>query len=164
MNVENQKQNGHALSIAHFSWEYPPAIWGGLGTFATELTKQQSLHGHHVNVFALNDENKLKQEELYNGVHVYRPKIIDFIDSLLLFSNTDLQSWGQNLSFFSTVFAYNLFSANTLIQNLAQSNGNKIDIIDGHDWLGILGGMMAKKSLHLPLMFHVHSTEQGRSM
>lgn len=163
MDHHQLSNNGHALSIAHFSWEYPPAIWGGLGTFASEVTKQQSQYGHHVNVFAINDQNKLKQEELFNGVTVYRPKIIDLTDSLSLFSNTDLQSWGQNLSFFSTVFAYNLFSANTLVQNLV-SNGNKIDIIDGHDWLGILGGMMVKKSLNLPLMFHVHSTEQGRSL
>jgi len=163
MNYHQETNNGHAISIAHFSWEYPPAIWGGLGTFATELTKQQSRYGHHVNVFAINDQNKLKQEELYNGVNVYRPKILDLTDSLTLFSNNDLQSWGQNLSFFSTVFAYNLFSANTLIQDLV-TNGKKIDIIDGHDWLGILGGMMAKKSLNLPLMFHVHSTEQGRSL
>jgi glycosyltransferase involved in cell wall biosynthesis len=163
MNNQQPSNNGHGLTIAHFSWEYPPAIWGGLGTFATELTKQQSRYGHHVNVFAINDQNKLKKEELYNGVNVYRPKILDFTDSLMLFSNTDLQSWGQNLSFFSTVFAYNLFSANTLIQNLV-TQGKHIDIIDGHDWLGILGGMMAKKSLNLPLMFHVHSTEQGRSL
>ncbi len=26
------------MKIAHFSWEFPPAIWGGLGTFATEIT------------------------------------------------------------------------------------------------------------------------------
>jgi glycosyltransferase involved in cell wall biosynthesis len=164
MNIKKNKNNGHKLTIAHFSWEFPPAIWGGLGTFTTELTKQQSLFGHNVNVFALNDDNKLKQEESYNGVKVYRPKTIDFSDSLSLFSNSDLQSWGQNISFFSSVFAYNLFSANTLIETLVKSHGKKIDIIDGHDWLGILGGMIAKKSLNLPLIFHVHSTEQGRSL
>jgi len=163
MNTPNMINNGNNLSIAHFSWEYPPKIWGGLGTFATELTKKQTHFGHNVNVFAVNDGNKLKPEDTYNGVNVYRPKMVEFTESLSLFSNNDLCSWGDNLSFFSTVFGYNLFSANTLVEQLIHDNGKHIDIMEGHDWLGILGGMIAKKSLNIPLMFHVHSTEQGRS-
>lgn len=164
MNMQNQSSNGNALSIAHFSWEYPPTIWGGLGTFATELTLKQTQYGHHVNVFAINDENKLKTKEEYYGVQVYRPTLIDTTDSISLFSNNDLRSWGSNLSFFSTVFGYNLFSAKTLIEDVIPHSNSKPDIIEGHDWLGIIGGMMAKKSLNVPLIFHVHSTEQGRSL
>ena len=56
---ENKKyQNSTKLKIAHLSWEYPPAIWGGLGTFATEITKKQVKLGNEVTVFAVNNENK----------------------------------------------------------------------------------------------------------
>jgi glycogen synthase len=161
--MQGQMNNGHRVNVAHFSWEYPPTIWGGLGTFATELTLKQSQLGHNVNVFAINDKNKSKIQELYHGVKVNRPTLIDTKDSLSMFINNDLQSWGSNLSFFSTVFEYNLFSAKTLIDQINQQQSD-IDIIEGHDWLGILGGIMAKRSLSIPLIFHIHSTEQGRSL
>ena len=161
MNHQNQ-QNG-SLSIAHFSWEYPPKIWGGLGTFATELTKQQKMIGHDVTVFAVNDRNRLKSFHEWNGISVYRPKIIDFTESLSLLSNTDLRQWGDHLSFFSTVLSYNILSASKLVDELTYSHNLSVDIIDAHDWLGILGGIMAKQEMHKPLVFHVHSTENGRS-
>jgi glycosyltransferase involved in cell wall biosynthesis len=162
MNHQNQ-QNG-SLSVAHFSWEYPPKIWGGLGTFATELTKQQKNMGHNVSVFALNDKNRLKPFHEWNGIPVYRPKIVDFTDSLSLVSNSDLLQWGDHLSFFSTVLGYNILSASKLIDELNHSPQKSVDIIDAHDWLGILGGMMAKQAIETPLVFHVHSTEHGRSV
>jgi len=160
MNAQN-KQN-ETLSIAHFSWEYPPKIWGGLGTFAAELTKQQKTIGHEVTVFAVNDKNRMESYHEWNGISVYRPKIIDFTDCLSLISNADLKQWGDHISFFSTVLSYNLLSSSKLIENCT-SHQSSVDIIDGHDWLGILGGIMAKKELKKPLVFHVHSTEYGRS-
>ena len=78
MNSQN-KQND-TLSIAHFSWEYPPKIWGGLGTFIAELTKQQKTMGHDITVFAVNDKNCLEPYQKWNDISVYRPKIIDFTD------------------------------------------------------------------------------------
>jgi glycosyltransferase involved in cell wall biosynthesis len=160
MNSYN-KQND-SLSIAHFSWEYPPKIWGGLGTFIAELTKQQKTMGHEVTVFAVNNRNSLESYQKWNDISVYRPKIIDFTDCLSLISNNDLKQWGTHLSFFSTVLMYNLLSSSKLVEN-CYSHQSSIDIIDGHDWLGILGGIIAKKELEKPLVFHVHSTEYGRS-
>ena len=160
MNSHN-KQN-ETLSIAHFSWEYPPKIWGGLGTFITELSKQQKTMGHEITVFAVNDKNSLETYQEWNGISVYRPKNIDFTDCLYLISNADLKQWGDHLSFFSTVLNYNLLSSSKLIE-ICSSHQSSVDIIDGHDWLGILGGIMAKKELKKPLVFHVHSTEYGRS-
>jgi len=161
----NQMQgpNGNKISIAHFSWEYPPAIWGGLGTFASELTKKQTDFGHKVTVFAINDQNKLNTSEIIQGINIFRPKTIDLTPSLSIFSNNDLLSWGQHLHFFSNVYSYNIMSATTLVDSLVSQQKQHYDIIDGHDWLGILGGMLAKNALNLPLIFHVHSTEYGRS-
>jgi glycosyltransferase involved in cell wall biosynthesis len=55
-------------------------------------------------------------------------------------------------------------SASQLVNSLVRKNGRSFDIIDAHDWLGVMGGMIAKKELNIPLFFHVHSTEVGRSM
>ncbi len=159
----NLQSTPSELRIAHFTWEFPPAIWGGLGTFATELTQKQVYLGHDVTVFAINAENRLIPEENWHGVRVYRPKTIDLTPSLKLFSNNDLKSWGEHISFFSQVLGYNFMSASKLIHSLIQEKNEYYDIVDAHDWLGIMGGMIVKKELDLPLIFHIHSTEFGRS-
>jgi len=155
--------NLNKLKIAHFSWEYPPAIWGGLGTFTNELTKKQVGMGIDVTVFAVNDGNKLKISEKIDGINVFRPKIPDITSSFYIFSNNDLKSWGSNFKLFSDVIGYNVLSASKVSGSFNQNNGQKFDLIDCHDWLGIFGGIIAKKELDIPLFFHVHSTEQGRS-
>jgi glycosyltransferase involved in cell wall biosynthesis len=55
-------------------------------------------------------------------------------------------------------------SASHLVNILVRKQNQTFDIIDGHDWLGIIGGMIAKKELNIPLIFHIHSTEVGRSI
>lgn len=152
------------MKIAHFSWEFPPVIWGGLGTFAFEITQKQATKGNSVCVFALNDENKLNTSDKLNNVEVYRPRTLDLTSTLRLFSNNDVRSWGSNFKFFADVMDYNINSASKLIKSLYRKNGESFDIVDAHDWLGIIGGMIVKKKLGIPLIFHVHSTESGRSV
>jgi len=152
------------MKIAHFSWEFPPVIFGGLGTFATEITQKQKAMGNEITVFSLNDQNKHKTSDNWKGIAVYRPKNIDISPTLNMCTNQELHSWGANFQFFSDVMGYNLFSASKL-SSLQNGNGGKsFDIIDAHDWLGIMGGIVAKKALDVPLIFHVHSTEVGRSV
>jgi len=151
------------MKIVHFSWEFPPVIFGGLGTFATEITQKQVAMGNEVTVFSLNDQNKLKTSDSWKGITVYRPKNLDIVATLHMCTNQELRSWGANFQFFSDVMSYNLFSASKLINLLTDNGGKSFDIIDAHDWLGIMGGIVAKKELDIPLMFHVHSTEAGRS-
>jgi glycogen(starch) synthase len=158
---QNQKLS---MNVVHFSWEFPPTIWGGLGTFITELSQKQVSLGNNATVFALNNGNNFSQSERWNGVEVYRPKTLDLSSSFKLFANQDVYSWGSNFKFFADVINYNISSALQLINTLVRTNGRSFDIIDGHDWLGIIGGMIAKKELKLPLIFHVHSTEEGRSL
>jgi glycogen(starch) synthase len=158
-----EKPNGKELHIAHFSWEFPPAIWGGLGTFALEITQKQAALGNKVTVFAINDKNKLVSSEQFNGVEIFRPYILNVSSGLYTFSNADVKSWGSHFSFFSTVMSYNIMSAAQLVECLVRKQGRTYDIIDGHDWLGISGGMIAHQELDVPLIFHVHSTELGRS-
>lgn len=152
------------MRIVHFPWEYPPVIFGGLGTFAMELTKKQFDLGNNVTVFSLNRDNSLPTYEKLNDIEVYRPKILDLTDVFRLFTTYELKSWGPNFKFFADVISYNMISASQLVNRLVRKEKKSFDIIDGHDWLGIIGGMIAKKELGIPLMFHVHSTEVGRSI
>lgn len=152
------------MRIVHFSWEYPPVIYGGLGTFTTEVTQKQASFGNEVTVFSLNKDNNYKTYEKLNGIDVYRPKTLDLTSTFHLFANPELRSWGPYFKFFVDVISYNTISASQLVNLLVRKDGKSFDIIEGHDWLGIIGGMITKKELKIPLMFHVHSTEVGRSI
>jgi len=151
------------VKIAHFSWEFPPMIRGGLGTFVTELSAMQVKMGNEVTVFTMNEDNKLITLDNYKGVEVHRPKIPDFSSTFFLFADAELRQWGENFKFFADVMSYNVLSASKLVHFLVGKSGRVYDVIDAHDWLGITGGMSAKKDLKTPLIFHVHSTEKGRT-
>ncbi|HDQ15467.1 MAG TPA: glycosyltransferase family 1 protein [Bacteroidetes bacterium] len=153
------------MKIVHFSWEFPPVIYGGLGTFLTELAQKQIILDNEVTIFTLNRDNELETYEKWNNViDVYRPKTLDVSSTYLLFADHDFRSWGEYFKFFADVVSYNTISASQLVNLLVRKEGQKYDIVDAHDWLGIMGGMIVKKELGLPLMFHVHSTEVGRSV
>ncbi len=153
----------YTMHIVHFSWEYPPVLYGGLGTFATEITQEQKKAGNNITVFSLNENNKYAIRETWRDIQVYRPKLVDGAPTFRLYANPELLNWGANIKFFSDVVNYNTLSASQLTNELVRSKKNHFDIIDAHDWLGIIGGMIAHKELDLPLIFHVHSTEVGRS-
>jgi len=152
------------LKIVHFSWEFPPVLYGGLGIFTTEIAQKQTVMGNEVTVFSLNKDNNYKPYEKWDGIDVYRPKMLDLTSTFHLFADPELRSWGPYFKFFADVVSYNTLSASQLVNQLVRTEKKSFDIIEGHDWLGILGGMIVKKELDIPLMFHVHSTEVGRSI
>ena len=152
------------MNIVHFSWEFPPIIFGGLGTFAMEITQKQAQFENMVTVFTFNKDNGLPAYEQWNGVEVYRPATLDLTSTFYLSADHELRSWGPYFKFFADVLSYNMMSASQLVNSLARKNRNTYDLIDAHDWLGVLGGMIVKKELKIPLIFHVHSTEVGRSI
>jgi glycosyltransferase involved in cell wall biosynthesis len=59
---------------------------------------------------------------------------------------------------------YNYLSAAKLVNELIKKESMKYDIVVAHDWLSAMGGITVKRESSLPLAFHVHSTEQGRTM
>jgi glycosyltransferase involved in cell wall biosynthesis len=59
---------------------------------------------------------------------------------------------------------YNYLSAAKLVNELIKKEGMKYDVVVAHDWLSAMGGITVKRESNLPLAFHVHSTEQGRTM
>ena len=59
---------------------------------------------------------------------------------------------------------YNYLSAAKLVNELIKKEGMKYDIVVAHDWLSVMGGITVKRETGLPLAFHVHSTEKGRTI
>jgi glycosyltransferase involved in cell wall biosynthesis len=152
------------MRIAFFVAEYYPRIVGGLGTYAVELTRQFIELGHDVVVFTLNPGRQLLTHELWRGIFVHRPQIVDLSSIFPLFVTEDLRRWGQNLQFFCDIFSYNHLSASKFVNEMIRKEHEKYDIVAVHDWLSSVSGLIVKKEIpEMPLVYHVHSTEQQRS-
>jgi glycogen(starch) synthase len=153
------------MKIAVLVYEYPPKIVGGLGTYAAEITRKFVLLGHDVTVFTMNDDKGgLPTRELLRGIEIHRPVHIDVSDSLPDVVAEDVKKWGRGIQFFSKILMYNYLSASKMINELVRDEDFKFDLVVAHDWLSIIAGISIKKELGLPLVFHVHSNERGRTL
>jgi len=146
-------------------YEYPPKIVGGLGTYAAEITRKFVLLGHDVTVFTMNDDQaSLPTRELFRGIEIHRPIHIDVSDSLPDVLAEDVKKWGRGVRFFSKILMYNYLSAAKMVNELVREENFKFDLVVAHDWLSIIAGITVKKELGIPLAFHVHSNEHGRTL
>jgi len=150
------------LRIGFFVYEYPPQIVGGLGTYADYITREFVGLGHDVSVFTLNSGD-LKTREILKGVEIHRPLIADASDVFPMFVAEDLREWGTNIRFFSDIFIHNVLSATKFINDLIKKEGYRFDVVCVHDWLSSIAGLIIKNETRIPVVFHVHSTEWGRS-
>lgn len=152
------------MKIAYYVWEYYPRLVGGLGTYAIEITRRFVVEGHEVIVFTLNPGD-LTTRELWRGIMIHRPKIVDTLPTLPTFVSEDLKDWGMNLRFFGDVFCYNLLSASKFLNELVRKDNEHFDVVCVHDWLSAMAGLIIKsEEKELPVVFHVHSTEQLRTL
>jgi glycosyltransferase involved in cell wall biosynthesis len=153
------------MKIAVFVYEYPPKIVGGLGTYAAEITRKFVLMDHDVTVFTMNDDGgTLPTREIWRGIEIHRPLHIDVSDSLPDVIAEDIKKWGRGIHLFGNLLVYNYLTASKLINELIKKEGMKYDIVVAHDWLSVMGGVTVKKESGMPLAFHVHSTEKGRTL
>lgn len=150
------------MRIAFFVWEFPPILVGGLGTYAEYITREYIELGHDVSVFTLNPGN-LPTRDIYKGVEVHRPLTADASNVFPVFVTEDLRRWGTNIKFFNDIFLYNILSSTKMINSLIEKEDYKFDIVCVHDWLSSIAGNIIKNETKIPVVFHVHSTEWGRS-
>ena len=150
------------MRIGFFVWEYPPAIVGGLGTYADYITREFVSMGNDVTVFTLNP-GTLKTRQVQKGVEVHRPLIADASNFLPVFVVDDLKRWGTNIRLFNDILIYNTLSATKFVNSMIKKEGCKFDVVCVHDWLSSMAGLMIKNETKIPVVFHVHSTEWGRS-
>jgi glycogen(starch) synthase len=152
----------NCLRIAFFVLEYPPAIVGGLGTYAEYMTKEFVALGWDVSVYTLNPGN-LQTREILGGVEIHRPLLVEANNVFPLFVADDLKRWGTNIKFFSDIFAYNMLSAAKMINAVIKKENYDYAVVSINDWLSSIAGIICKNELKIPVIFHVHSTEWGRS-
>jgi glycogen(starch) synthase len=150
------------LRVGFFVWEYPPRLVGGLGTFAEYLAHEFVDIGHDVSVFTLND-GSLKTREILRGVEVHRPLIADASNVFPFFVVDDLKKWGTNIKLFNDIFIYNILSATKFLNGLIKKENYHFDVVCVHDWLSSVAGLVVKNESKMPVVFHTHSTEWGRS-
>jgi len=152
--------------MAVLVYEYPPKIVGGLGTYAAEITRKFVLLDHDVSVFTMNDDTgSLPTRELWRGIEIHRPLHIDVSDSLPDVIAEDVRKWDWGgIHLFSKILVYNYLTASKMVNELVRSEGFLYDIVIAHDWLSAMGGIAIKRELDMPFIFHVHSTEKGRTM
>ncbi|MFH1538483.1 MAG: glycosyltransferase family 4 protein [bacterium] len=145
------------MKLLIFSFEFPPVIYGGLGTYALETTRKYVEFGHDVCVVAPNIGGDLPEKANWNGVEVRRPRSPEWGPALALFVDREFRAWGDWLSYLGDVLSYNLLGASGMAVG-----GQEFDVVIGHDWLGVVGAVLAGRALGAPIVFHLHSTEGGR--
>jgi glycosyltransferase involved in cell wall biosynthesis len=120
---------------------------------------------HDVTVFTMNDDaGSLPTREIWRGIEIHRPLHIDISDSLPDVVAEDVKKWGRGIQLFSKILVYNYLSASKLVNELIKKENFKYDIVIAHDWLSAISGITIKKEIGLPFVFHVHSTERGRTL
>jgi glycosyltransferase involved in cell wall biosynthesis len=151
------------LKIAYFVDEFPPFFRGGLGTYAMEITQAYVKKGHHLTVFSRN-RGKDATNDVWNGVKVHRPVLMNMVDVLPLITPGDVMKWDRNSqNFFMETMLYNFLSASKLINSLHAKDGQSFDLAVSHDWLAFPAGIITRSNIPVPLVVHYHSTEQGRT-
>jgi glycogen(starch) synthase len=97
------------------------------------------------------------------GVDIHRPLLVEANNVFPLFVADDLKRWGTNIKFFTDIFAYNMLAAAEMINVVIKQEKYDYAVVSINDWLSSIAGIICKNELKTPVVFHVHSTEWGRS-
>ena len=82
------------MRIAYMSIEFPPRIFGGLGVYVDEISREMVSQGERISVFTLGD-SKLERHQDRNGVEVFREVPVPIRDGLEIFLSPETLSWGE---------------------------------------------------------------------
>ncbi len=153
------------LNIAYISTEFPPRMFGGLGAYTLDMTRMLTKMGHSVTVYTPNDNATLLFREVIDGINVVRPQSYSDSDVIGQFLSEETRNrWGENgIEFLSDLLSYNRRSAELILDKI-KTNPNSIDVCVAHDWLSLPALIMIKRHSDIATVYHVHSTEVGRSL
>ncbi|WP_344306746.1 glycosyltransferase family 4 protein [Fodinicola feengrottensis] len=128
------------------SWEYPPAVVGGLGRHVHALSEAMAAAGHEVTVISRHAPGA-PADEIVNGVRVIRvpddPPLFEFNPETLL-------AWTMAFNHAVTRAA------------LAVCDEIQPEVVHAHDWLVAHAAATLKHHLGVPLVATMHATEAGR--
>ena len=160
-------------------WEFPPLISGGLGVACHGITRGLAQQGVKITLLVPRSTDrspkflKLVSAERVlsasrSGQDIDLSEIIPFISAYI--RPEDYEAWyrqafasgsptrllyGPDLDYETEKFA--------LAASIVASK-TRFDVIHCHDWMTFKAGMAAKKVLGAPLVLHVHSLENDRSV
>lgn len=137
------KKQSSRRKILMFTWEFPPNVVGGLSSHVYGLSRELVMLGIEVYVVTAYKDNIL-EEEIMNGVFVYRVKPLNERDE----------------SFLSWIGGLNLSMA---MKGIELAEKIKFDLVHVHDWLSGACGIALKECLSVPLLTTIHATEHGRN-
>jgi glycogen(starch) synthase len=143
------------MKTAFFSIEFPPRIFGGLGVYVNEMAKEMVSMGDNISVFTWG-ERGLERYEKLSGVEVFREVPVSLRDGLEGFFSAQTLAWGEGLRFLADLLSYNQLAAADLLET------GPWDLCVAQDWLGLPAAMAARRA-GVPMIFHVHGLETGRS-
>lgn len=143
------------MRVAYLSTEYPPLVYGGLGVYVDSISRALAMLGQGISVFTLGS-GALKRYEEQDGVEAFRETPVAMRDGMEIFLSPEALAWGSSLDFLLELLSYNLLAASDLLRE------GLFDLCVAQDWLGLPGAMAAKRA-GVPLIFHVHGLEIGRS-
>ncbi len=135
------------MNIAMLGWEYPPFKAGGLATHCYGLTRSLADNGVSIDFYMPKTSQTVKTDK-------ENLRIIQ-VGETSVFPYDRPQEKPFKGSFFDSVAHYN----GLLMQNVKGT----YDLIHCHDWLTMNAAMTLKKSMGVPLVLTVHSTEYDRS-
>jgi glycogen(starch) synthase len=132
------------VRVLLLSWEYPPAVVGGLGRHVHALATALAAAGHDVAVVSRHEPGA-PYDETRDGVRVVRvdrdPPLVPFEQWL---------AWAMS-------FEHPLLRA-----ALQVCEDWRPDVVHAHDWLVAHAAAGVKDVLGVPLVATVHATEAGR--
>lgn len=143
------------MRVAYLSTEFPPRIYGGLGVYVDCISRELVALEQSVSVFVPGDE-KLSNHEIAGGVEVFRETPLSMRDGLVPFFSDQTLAWGPGLDLLLDLMSYNQLAASRLLQE------GPNDLCVAHDWLGLPGALAVKRK-GMPMIYHVHGLEAGRS-
>lgn len=127
------------MKLLFFTWEYPPYKAGGIAAHCEDLATTLADQGHEPVVITYGDE---ELSEVRDGVEIHRVPSTNSANNTL--------SWAMHLGHQMEKKAIEL------------SKEKDFDLVHAHDWMAVPGATGVKKTLELPMVFTVHSTQKGR--
>jgi glycogen(starch) synthase len=121
------------------TWEYPPFKAGGIAAHCEDLAETLADQGHNPVVVTYGESEGTEHR---NGVEIHRVPATD--------SASDTISWAMNLGYRMEKKAIEIHKE------------EEFDLVHAHDWMMVSGAVGLKKTLDLPMVFTVHSTQKGR--
>lgn len=149
------------MRVAFITWEYPPVIVGGLGTYSYYMTIWMSRLGHEVEVYAPLPPGSHPPVIEVEKVEVNWVELPDLSAGLRHLVNDEVRGWGEGLRFISNVVTFNAAVSSRMVSKVL---GGRFDIVAFNDWLCAISGISLSSLGRVPTVYHVHSTEWGRSM